>query len=361
MKFTRHRLASCAALGTLTLTTAHADIRVGDGTAESAAAGTHLPELVLIMWDRVAKVSYTKDLGVLAYSSAYASGDTSKNLFVYGQQDAGYQRLFPALNADANFRSFLAASSGVANQSWAILGAESSAEIIADAGSNTLFMTLTQDASIPAGGTNSAYADLTGRDANGNVVGGPHFENSQLGDSVGNFTGWVGDNNTNAANTSNTHRTTPDGSSFDNESSIGYAGKLLSGQGGALVSSGHGNVLNAVGRSSWFYRVTVSSDVSDASPAVDEFDNLGHDGYWGLGVDANNNYILSYTLDAYVTPTRTASGALLRLRTDYAASYGRARLIDVPAGAVTAVPEPATWGLMGLGLAVLAGRARRRA
>ena len=35
---------------------AHADIQIGDATSASAAAGTNLPELVLMVWDPVAKV-----------------------------------------------------------------------------------------------------------------------------------------------------------------------------------------------------------------------------------------------------------------------------------------------------------------
>lgn len=358
---------------------ARADIQVGNGTNASVTAGTPVSELVLVVWDRTTKVSYTKDLGIAAYASNYAAGDTTKNLFVYGQQDAGYQKLFPALNLDPHFQTFLSNSTNVANQVWAVIGAE----LNEDAGgigadSFTLFTTLNSDK--PAGATTiPAYYDFAGKDADGNPHMGAHFNNAELSDTAANFNTWAGNHNTNGVNANNTHKcaltpaacsaanaTLAHGSSFDTEASIGYAAVFLAGAGGAVVSNGHGQVLNSIGKSSWFYRAVVSSEVSDGSILVDEFDNMGHDAYWGLGVDGSGNYILSYTLEAHLAQAQTAAGSLLRLRTDFAAHYGSTRLISVPGdsldlgGAVTAVPEPATWGLMGLGLALLAGRARRQ-
>lgn len=370
MKPNHSRFASLFAIGALTLPCSHAAIMLGDGTEASVTAGTNVPELVLIVWDRTAKVSYTKDLGIAAYATNYALGDTTKNLHVYGQQDTGYQKLFDALNTDTNFQSFLSASSGVANQTWAIIAAEANSDISIGAGSHTLFTTLMYDPATPAGGTNSHYIDLTGKDANGNPVPGPKFENTPLGDAVGNIGFWANDIST-IQSATNTHGSLANGSSFDLEVSLGYAGKLFSGLGGGIAGNGSGKFFNPVGQSSWFYRATVSSETSDASPDVDEFDNgvlgNGHDAYWGLGVDTNGNYILSYTMEASLTQALTASGLSLRLRTDFAANYGGTRLIGAPAGDtlnlgnVSAVPEPSTWGLMGLGLALLAARARRRA
>lgn len=361
---------------------AHADVTIGDATSASAAAGTNLPELVLMVWDPVAKVSYSRDLGVVAYVDHYAEGNTSKNLYVYGQQDTGYQKLWAPLNTDPLFQQFLAQSSNVANQIWGVMGVQTNADLAGLAGSDTAFFTL--NAGGQASGTrNPNYSSLVGMGENGNPAGaGSFFDNSELTSSVGNFTTYVGNLNNAVGNlANNTHQCVVapsrctganaailDGSSFDTVTSGGYAGTLLQ-PSGALVSNGHGNIMNPVGKSSWFYNVTTSSDTSDGALAVDEFDNRSHDAYWGLGVAANGDYILSFTLEAHLTQAQTVQGQMLRLRTDFAANYGNTRLIGAPVGdtlnldggaAITPVPEPSTWGLMGLGLALLAGRARRQ-
>lgn len=385
MNTARLTLALLATSLTMIHPSARADIRIGDATSASAAAGSNLPELLLIIWDPVAKVSYSKDLGIFAYADHYADGDTSKNLFVLGQQDAGYQKLWSPLNTDPLFQTFLTQSSGLANQIWGVMSVQTNADLEGQAGFRGAFFTLSSGTQA-SGSRNPNYSSLVGTDANGNPISsGSIFNNSELGTVVGNFETYANNLNFPAAGAAdNTHRcanvpspctganaSITNGSSFDSlaSGSLGYAGMLLTSNSGALYGVDHGKIMNPVGKSSWFYRVTTGSDISDGVLAVDEFDNSNHDAYWGLGVNAQGDYILSYTLEASLTQAQTVQGQLLRLRTDFAAHYGTTRFIGAPVGdtldlsggtAITPVPEPSTWGLMGLGLALLAGRARRQ-
>ncbi|QPF76521.1 PEP-CTERM sorting domain-containing protein [Roseateles sp. DAIF2] len=133
--------------------------------------------------------------------------------------------------------------------------------------------------------------------------------------------------------------------------------------------------MNRIGNSSWFYYATSSNGDMYGPLLVDEFDNAGHDGYWGLAVNAKGEYILSYTQETAVTKVSTALGLQRRARTDFAAGVignNSTRFIAAPAGefagwtpnggaTVSAVPEPSSWLMLGLGLAGLAAlQARRR-
>lgn len=354
-------LVGAATLGALA-SPALAAVRFGDSSQEGVTAG-NTPELLLIIWDPTKEVSYTRDLGIASYAELYGKGDTSKNLFVYGQQDAGYQKIFDPtfLNSDTNFQSFLSKSTSTTNQYWAIVGGGTNLNAGGGPGYTSAYMTANHEA--PTGTRDSQYTKLL------------TWTKSEFDDQISNLGVYMNDMSNQAnLDKSNTHgcKTNPcgptdyaiNGSSFDAKGSKAYAGAMFASL--AFQSTQAPKVFNQVNKSSWFYYATTSSYDGFGAIVVDEFDNLKHDAYWGLGVDSKGNYILSYTLEAAITPTATAAGALLRLRTDYAASYGQARLISVPndlalSAAVTAVPEPATWGLMSLGVAVLGLRTRRRA
>lgn len=344
--------AILAASLALTATCSHAAARVGDSSVEGVAAGT-TPELVLFIWDPVKEISYTKDLGISVYGENYASGEPTSNLFVYGQQNAGYQKLFDPLNTDTKFQSFLSVSTDVANQIWAVIAVSSDPNGIG-AGFRALYTTLQHNTE--SGLTNPNYTILSKltHEEFGNAQGGQETAVATLN------TVCDGDNCKDDF--------TANLSTVAKKGELAYAGDVFSTEGRLLGSTTAPNVLNKVNSSSWFYMVTMVTDESTVPIVFDEFDNDANDAYWGLGVDSNGNYILSYTLAAKLTPVATFEGQLNRLRTDFTAQYGGIRFIDVPAGdtlslgsSISPVPEPATWGLMGLGLAMLAARARRRA
>lgn len=304
-------------------------------------------DLLLVLWDSVAQVSYTQ--------SVLPTTTNADQFWVKAQQDAGYSFGLELDAANPALAAFRAASTNVANQSWAVFGFENGFSL--NPGVNKVFSTLTQGPG--NGAVNPNWQDMTS--ANYANVLGVAFNINAASKLYGGLSS--------AAVSGQSLR--PEGSlfsSFDRAGSGGYfAGQSgFSSQGGGANGSylaGAYNVANAVGKSSWFYYLTNAADSSTV--AVDEFDNLGYNGYWGVAMTSADKYLLTYTLPAASTPKTSAVSDIGTQRvslTDYAAGTGSARLLDYSdtLTAVSAVPEPGSWALLSLGLAGLIARTRQR-
>lgn len=317
-------------------------------------------ELFLVVMDQTtAKMSYVKDLGVSAM-----------DLWVQGQQDTGanlFRTLDPA--TDTAFQAFLGAAN-LANTRWMVL-AFNNAPID---GTRTAFTTLTNN-NVVAKQTES-FDRMKSMTSGTLTASAPVY--TQLLTAL------------NAADAParikfTTHNTLDNGSSLASklDGNATYFDKSTNFQD---LGNGDGDCIlaqkicsgNPLGVSSWFYRLKPSLTdpndptvgVEDSDPVIlDEFDNLTADGYWGFIKDPNSaKYILSYTLTGSnpKSLTTTDAGRLRLSSIDYSAQSGAARLIGVSLddvalqGAVTAVPEPASWGLMLGGLAALGALRRSR-
>lgn len=316
-------------------------------------------ELVLTVLDQTnAKMSYTLDLGIDA-----------NTFWVQAQQDTGasfFKTIDPA--TDSAFNTFISAAT-LSTTRWMVTGTFVDAPLPAD---YLLYTTQTNNGSVA---TQTKY-----------------FDKSHAVDSAGNFAlsfgvlktyfGNLNISSTGGAILQSTHNTQADGSSVASKTAGNtstYAAKITGfGVDGGGVNDGD-CVVNAsfcagnpLGVSSWFYKVSpllLEGEVDSGPVIIDEFDNLTADGYWGLIKDPNSSkYILSYTLNG-ANPKTLVSTDVGRARQsvlDYSAQSGAARLIGISLddvalqSAVTAVPEPQSWGLMLAGLGALAAlRARR--
>ncbi|MDN3546477.1 PEP-CTERM sorting domain-containing protein [Kinneretia asaccharophila] len=365
----------------------HAAIGSGSSSQSGAAGARYAngqavlnnPELFLSVFDPEAKVSYTLDLGL-----------DVESFFINAQQDAGMQWFKPV--DDANWDSFLGMSSRNKLR-WVVLAADNNGGLAA--GQKRLFTTLTQ-------GTEAKLRDWTNQD----------FTNA-IGEAV--FESFIRESNVSGTHAVPLNDYASNGShvatSLDVSNKRAYFGKQASGVSldeslnGTTTQRAGFTVGNRLDESSWFYYVTRSSTTQTAKVTVDEFDNLGADGYWGFtyvdpAANASSPYagkfLLSYTLDKAGVKATTAAGMLRMSLTDYLAAdrflplllqqgalageyqgYRQSSLVlpdsglpglggtnSVAAGLnpVSAVPEPASWGLMGLGLAgLLAWRRRQQA
>ncbi len=390
-------LALCSSLAMTTMAgPAGAAIDMGSDTwvpdADPANPRFGFPELTLFIWDPVAKAIYSKDLGTRA--KPYLEGqDQAGNFFTYAQQDAGYQKFFDPINItnDKAFKAFTEVSTNSDNQQWGVIGA-SSVGFGFDPNEVYAFSTL-RHLSAP-GVTNPEWLLMKGATTTKfndavNVLGDTVFAPLNKGAGAAGY----------FSNPNNTHYVdgaelpaqwdyARNGSSVDFEGMEAYWGNA--GDGGSVAGLQTGkfdgifSFLNPVSttnpqtgaksyHSSWFYYLTSSNPAVSNNILVDEFDNAGHDGYWGLAINGNGEYILSFTMEAAVTPASTLLGMQRRARTDFAAGVGGTRFISAPLGefagwtpggfvpgnAVSAVPEPSSWLMLGLGLAALGWRARR--
>lgn len=286
-----------------------AAIQFGDTSSDGVKAGKN-PELFLVIWDQSNTISYVKDLGITAYKDNYALGQTSSNLFIYGTQDTGYQKIFDPLNSDPAFQTFLATSTDVTKQIWAVMGAAQDPNNQVDVGATGFYTTLQHKA--PAGTLDPDYTKLL------------QWQHSDFGNSVGSLGSNISDiNNKCSGKGCETNFSQHLSGTFTKTANpLQYAAASFSAAGSLTGTTSGPALFNPVNQSSWFYAITMTTAEGTAPVSVREFDNLKHDAYWGLGVDSKGNYILSYTLEAALTKPTTFAGGVLRLKTDYAASYG---------------------------------------
>jgi len=350
----------------------------GTGHAAIAPGASGNGELFLNVFDTVAKVSYALDLGV-----------TMDAFFISAQQDIGMQRFWAV---DTPIWSTFQTLTTAANLQWSVVAIDSTGPT--SSGQQRLFTTVRQGDEAKAGTmTNVKLSDGIGAAQGGTFFG---TVNSVALATAGKSTHVVADPTDHAIN-GNSY-------SLSTDSGNAYYGKS-----GALTATYNGNApfsaANAVGKSSWFYYLTRSGSSSGASVLVDEFDNLGHDGFFGfVKVEDHDNsspfydptspyagkYLLSFTMPVFDVRTTAAfqsfalgigrtefsgglqvsalDGAAAAAATEQAAGWvtvlgaapdaqqGFARL---GMASVSSVPEPGSWALMLAGAAWLASRGRR--
>ena len=335
--------------------------------AAIASSTTGNGELFMSVFDATAKVSYTFDTGVLM-----------DDFFVFGQQDSGSQRFWQI--DDANWTDFLSRVN-VSNLRWAVMAGDSSGTQLA--GGTRLFTTL----SLTPAGTGPDY-----------VTNGPtntQFTSGLGSTQLGTFISGVNVTGTHGAPGAASIDYSVNGSSVNAQTDpgINYFGEP--GGTGPDFNTNMRNLHldNAVGQSSFFYYITRTNSPTGGigngilKATFDEFDNLGHDGYFGFTyVDAllyptspfAGKYLLSYTIaSALPTAQQTAfaasigrtehDGGFSVVRLDGVAAAGfetGAGLTSVKLGGVgtagdsitSSVPEPTSWALLLGGLGVLSAR-----
>ncbi|MBB4846087.1 hypothetical protein HNP55_004641 [Paucibacter oligotrophus] len=355
-----HRLhpKSARGLGQLLLLVALMGIGQAQATISSGISNPTGPnatfykgngELVFVASDPVNQVSYTLDLGL------------DMNAFFISAQQETFTQLFIPI-ADAQWAAFLP-QINAGDLRWTVFASQASGST--QAGLNRIFTTVQQ-------GDEANIASLT----NQKLSWGNSSATVKVFIDAVNVTGTHGGSTNLPLNGSSVN--------VKADKPAAYFGSNSAPWNDTMNGNAPFSMSNKLGDSSWFYYLTRSGIDQLGTILVDEFDNMGHDGYWGftkVADDANSpykgQYLLSYTLEASGPRATTAAGQMRMNLTDYTAGFaakafsstqiefagyrpGSLVLVGM-ATPLAAVPEPASWGLMGLGLLALAGRARRRA
>jgi hypothetical protein len=319
-------------------------------------------EFALVIWDQANEATYTLDLGVRI-----------STLLEDGQDDAGFQR-FWALDRtkDTRLDKFLDLGTAINSLRWAVVATDIEGFGFVP-GDLRLFFTL--EHTVPTGTLNPNYSNVLGQ------------SNGAMEAALGVYSGsLLRTLNIDSNNPDNTHgfggaeNFSHNGSSLTIKGQSGYwenTGLLLS----TWAFPSGPAVSNTIGNSSWFYFATTSSFDSAETLVLDEFDNLTHDGFWGLALNPEDNTLaLSYTIEGTGLTLSQRAFAQSIGRTELNGGFAMKRLSGVAASpmeagngfsrrlldgggsvaAVSVVPEPSSWLLMGLGLGAVGWLARRR-